>query len=149
MIIGLKFFILIVGVGAVFWAFLRWNGSIGPRYHAHEAAWQAARVVDKSGLTPFQRLAESRLIETLAAEGFQLADRVHHQSSPSDREPYVQATIAGTPLTVWIYLDGGGISAPAIDRRFEDWDAATPEDLAREFSVTAVELARKHRDHAA
>lgn len=107
MIIGLKFLILILGVGAVSWAFLRWNGSIGPRYHEHEAAWQPARVVDKFGLTPFQRLAESRLRETLAADGFQLADRTHHQSSPSDPEPYVQATIAGTPLIVWIYLDGG------------------------------------------
>jgi hypothetical protein len=149
MIIGLKFLILILGFATAFWAFLRWNGSIGPRYHLHEVAWRPARVVDESGLTPFQRLAESHIREMLSAEGFQLTERVQHDWGPSDRERHVQATIAGTPLTVWIYLDGGGISAPGIDRRFEDWDAATPEDLAKEFAVTAVELARKHRDHAA
>jgi hypothetical protein len=107
------------------------------------------QVVDESGLTPFQRLAESQIREMLSAEGFHLAERVQQDSPPSDRERHIQATITGTPLTVWIYLDGGGISGPDIDRRFEDWDAATPDDLAKEFAAAAVELARKHRDHAA
>jgi hypothetical protein len=53
----------------------------------------------------------------LAADGFQLIERIHHNALPTDREPYVESKIRNTPLTVWIYLDGGGVSGPSVDHR--------------------------------
>jgi hypothetical protein len=130
-------------------AFLRWNGSIGPRNSAHERIRAPARTVDATRLSQFQRLAEAELATKLAADGFQLIERIHHNALPPSREPYLEAKIGGTPLTVWIYLDGGNVSGPSVDRRFEDWDAESPEELASNFASTAAALARQHRDHAA
>jgi hypothetical protein len=130
-------------------AFLRWNGSIGPRHSAHERIWAPARAVDATRLSRFQRLAEAELATKLTAGGFQLIERIHHTALPTAGEPYVEAKIRDTPLTVWIYLDGGGVSGPSVDHRFEDWDAESPEELASDFASTAAALARQHRDHAA
>ena len=140
--LALTFLILIV-------AFLRWNGSIGPRHSAHESVWAPARVVDASGLSHFQRLAESEIVTALTADSFRLTERFHHNAGHADKGPFLEAKISDTPLTVWIYIDGGGISGPNVDRRFEDWDAASPELLASELASTAVTLARQHREHAA
>jgi hypothetical protein len=133
----------------LFVAFLRWNGSIGPRHSAHEAMWAPARAVDGTGLSRFQRLAESEIATSLSLDGFTLIERVQHSASTASGESYVEAKISNTPLTVWIYIDGGGISGPNVDERFEDWDADSPEALAHELATTAAALARRHRDHAA
>ena len=128
--------------------FLRWNGSIGPKHSAHERIWGPARTVDSSRLSQFQRLAESECLAKLAADGFRFSERIHHNAAVSN-EPYIEAKISGTPLTLWIYIDGGGVSGPNVDSRFSDWDAGSPEKLAAALAAAAADLARRHRDHAA
>src|SRR5688572_25237228 len=115
---------LSIGIAAVLILLLLlwWSRPTGAETRAHDAAWQPAREVDVgSGLSRFQQLAESRITSALAERNLQLTYRLHRRSVRPDDEPLLKASIAGTPLEVWIYVDGGGVSGPGVDRRFEDW----------------------------
>jgi hypothetical protein len=133
-----------IGIVLVIALVLWWTRRTRGEQRAHETVWQPAREVDgQSGLSRFQQLAEKQVSSALAEKNLQLIYRLHRRSAELGDAPYVKASISGTSLEIWIYVDGGSVSGPGVDRRFEDWDARTPEELAERLADTAVAEAMK------
>lgn len=66
--------------------------------------------------------------------------RLENRTQGGKSESYVQATISGTPLEVWIYDDEAQLQGPDIDERFEAADFRNAEALRRAFLMRAIEL---------
>jgi hypothetical protein len=132
--------------GVVVWGLLRANGSIDPKAEAHDAAWAPAKIFNEDRVTPFLMDAESTLREALGKLGLDLSPYTFHRAGLSEDGSYVEAGITETPLTVWLYVDGGQISTPEFYVSFEEWDAETPKELVDKIVAKTIELAIKYRE---
>ena len=111
---------------------LAWNRRRKQWNIDHVAAWAGQDVPGRSGLSPFQEMFEPRLIEALGARGLSLENR----ALGGNLERYVHGKLVGGLWDVWIYIDQVQAVGPHPKRvDMEQWDALTPDDLAREFLV--------------
>ena len=105
---------------------------------AHDAAWRPELVRNPDGFTPYLRRAEAELVARAAELGATVASRTVHGGHDLDGapSPYIEITFVGVPFRMWIYDDQVDIG----ERRFEQWDAATPEE-ARRQALAALDAA--------
>jgi hypothetical protein len=110
--------------------FLKWNAERRAWNRDHEVAWATAREPTESGLSRFQILFEPVVLAELKVAGIAMVDR----EVVGERERYIKVRLAGTPWTLWIYLDGAEItSAGGALVRMEDWDSKTPHEFIATF----------------
>jgi hypothetical protein len=71
----------------------------------------------------------------LATVGHTLCNRVVHKTRS---QQFVSADISDTQLEVWIYPDQINLGGGEVDKRFEEWDAASPAELIEIFCQTML-----------
>ena len=117
---------------------LKWNAERREWNRAHERAWAGQSDPTESGLSPFQIMCESALVNALSSVGTVLVDR----TVEGIRESYVRARLGATDWVLWIYRNGAEVSSKGSTLvRMEEWDAKTPQEFIAAFvgrTVTGV-----------
>ena len=93
-------------------------------------------------LTRFQVQTESRLRAALA----RIRVRLENRLVEGERETFVRADVAGSPLRVFIYEDEAQLQGPGVDVRFEAADYDSSDQLAEAFIADTLVHAQHHRE---
>jgi hypothetical protein len=119
---------------------VKWNAARREWNREHERAWAGAADQTESGLSPFQLMCESEVVNALHNVGVAVVDR----TVEGTQERYIKVQLAGTNWTLWIYVNGAQVSSKTSNLvRMEEWDAKTPQEFIATFVSRVVSGMRR------